>query len=182
MTLALPSDGSSRTSCKRTFATTLVTAGLVFLAIAEDAEAATYCGQFKDATAKTSSRFGRVRTQACLEVYRNSTRAFARTKVDKPAGCTGGVTPAGPGVVCPPKAASLWPEFLGFDIDVQHDGSGIKRCSWGANGGHALTFTCYSLWKPGLGLHRASAQACFDVKDDDSPGYCTENATFERTF
>jgi hypothetical protein len=160
---------------------TMLVAGQAAVAVT-DASAATYCGAFQDAGARTSSRYGRVRTQACIEDSGNNTRAVNRTVVDKPSGCTWGASPSGPSTTCPPSAASLWPEFHGFQLDVTHDGSGIYRCSWGSNGGHALEFNCYSPWKAGRGYHSSRAQTCFDVKDDGAPWYCTAWATFSRTF
>ena len=156
-------------------------AGQAVVAVS-DASAALYCGGYQDAGARTSSRYGRVRTQACLEDSGNSTRAVTRMVVDKPSGCTAGATPSGPGVTCPPSALSLWPEFHGFQLDVREDGGTLYRCSWGAGGGGALELKCASPWKAGRGAHSAKAQTCIDVKDDGGPWYCSAVATFSRTF
>lgn len=162
-------------------AASLFVAGEAVVAVA-DADAALYCGAHQDAGARTSTRYGRVRTQACLEDSGNSTRAVNRMTVDKPSGCTVGASPSGPSTTCPPSAFSLWPEFHGFQQDVREDGGTLYRCSWGSGGGGALELKCYTPWKAGRGYHTATAQTCFDVKDDGAPWYCSAVATFARTF
>lgn len=156
-------------------------AGQAVIAVA-DAQAQTYCGAYKDGTARTSSRFGRVRTQACLEKnpYGYS-RAVNRTIVDKPSGCFWGASTSGPSYSCPPSAASAWPEFHGFELTVGLDGAQY-RCNWGAQGSGAKTFNCYTPWKYGWGYHTATADTCYDVKDDGNPWYCIPRATFSKTL
>lgn len=153
----------------------LLVAGGGAVAVA-DAEAALYCGQYKDGHARTSTRYSRVRVQACQEVVNGQVRGVNRTTVDKPTGCTWGAGPSGPSYTCPPSAASGWAEFHGFQFDIEF--FGWWRCTMGYKGASAMTYTCASgNWKP-RGDYTTTARTCYDVKDDGNPWICTEYATF----
>ena len=68
-------------------ATLAFSAGQAVVAAA-DAQAQVYCGAYKDGTARTSTRFGRVRSRSCLEKSPYGyTRSVQQAKVDKPSGC-----------------------------------------------------------------------------------------------
>lgn len=162
-------------------ATLAFSAGQAVVAAA-DAQAQVYCGAYKDGTARTSTRFGRVRSRSCLEKSPYGyTRSVQQAKVDKPSGCFWGANTSGPTYSCPPSAASLWPEFHGFELTTFLDGAGY-RCNWGAQGSGARTFSCYSPWKWGWGKHTAKGTTCYDVKDDGDSWKCIAETSFTYTL